>query len=149
MMFLWLTGSREVFIYVYFWHRFSHQILDCTEVHVRDGAVPLQVALIQQPLDLLVFQAPTKVLNLEKSVSYEIVCHKKTTSVTKALFQVNCCPTCRKYIVGRFVNHCHVEESQLSRKACSTWSWSWSCLSRSTIAEKLARVIYCTEENQG
>jgi len=34
--------------------------------------------------------------------------------------EVSCCPTCRKYIVGR-----------------------------STIAEKLARVIYCVEENEG
>merc|ERR1712181_101133 len=34
--------------------------------------------------------------------------------------EVSCCPTCRKYIVGR-----------------------------STIAEKLARVIYCSEENEG
>ena len=81
MMFLWMTGSREVFIYVYFWHRFSHQILDCTEVHVRDGTVPLQVALVQQPLDLLVLQALTKVLNPEKSVSFTGNCLLTSNSI--------------------------------------------------------------------
>ena len=60
----WLAVGR--FSYIYFWHRFSHQILDCREVHVRDEAVPLQVALVQQPLYLLVFQALTEVLNPEK-----------------------------------------------------------------------------------
>ena len=75
----WLAVGR--FSYIYFWHRFSHQILDCTEVHVRDGTVPLQVALVQQPLDLLVLQALTKVLNPEKSVSFTGNCLLTSNSI--------------------------------------------------------------------
>ena len=60
-------------------------------------------------------------------------------SVTKvANIQVSCCPTCRKYIVGRFV-----------RITFKTDMFDNLTLFRSTIAEKLARVIYCVYENEG
>ena len=47
-------------------YKCSHKILDRTEVHIRYGSIPLEVALVQKTLNLLLFETLAKILTKRK-----------------------------------------------------------------------------------